>query len=82
MDERLKEGLVYIGEKSKEIPAYPQVLRLDFKYILGGYKTAIERFGSSEEYTRYCDWKSSQGYKIIGSAPYMELKIDQEDGTN
>jgi hypothetical protein len=82
MDERMKEGLVYIGEKSKEIPAYPQVLRLDLKYILGGYYTTIERFSSSEEYTRYCDWKLSQGYKVIGSAPYMELKTGKENGTN
>jgi len=82
MNERLKEGLVYIGEKSKDIPVYPQVLRLNFKYVLGGYKTAIERFGSSEEYTRYCDWKLSQGYKVIGSEPYMELKTDKEDGKN
>ena len=82
MDERLKEGLVYIGEKSKDIPVYPQVLRLDLKYTFGGYSTVIERFESSEEYARYCDWKLSQGYKVIGSSPYMKLKTDQEDGTN
>ena len=79
MSDRLAEGLVYVGEKEKEIQIYPQILRLDLKYVLGGYSTTIERFASSEEYVKYCDWKLSQGYKVIGSEPYFLKEL--EDAT-
>jgi hypothetical protein len=79
MNDRLAEGLVYVGEKEKEIQIYPQILRLDLKYVLGGYSTTIERFASSEEYVKYCDWKLSQGYKVIGSEPYFLKEL--EDAT-
>ena len=74
MDERLAEGLVYIGEKSQEVEVYPQILRLDLKYSLGGYSTVIDRFESKEEYVKYCDWQLSRGYKVIGSEPYLNLE--------
>ena len=73
MQDRLKEELVFIEEKSKEIPVYPQVLKLNLKYISGGYSTVIERFKSSNDYTRYCDEKLMQGYKVIGSEPYKNF---------
>ena len=79
MNERLAEGLVYVGEEAKKIEIYPQVLRLDLKYNLGGYSTTIERFASKEEYLKYCDWKLSQGYKVIGSESYLK---ELENATN
>lgn len=78
MSDRLSEGLVYKGEKSKRIEIYPQILRIDLKYSLGGYHSVIERFESSEEYLKYCDWQLSQGYKVIGSEPYLK---ELEDAT-
>lgn len=68
-NERILEGYKIIDEQCMENP-YPQVLRLDLKYSLGGYSTVIERFKSSDEYTRYCNEKLMQGYKVIGSEPY------------
>lgn len=79
MSDRLAEGLVYKGERYKEVQIYPQILRLELKYSLGGYSTTIERFASSEDYLKYCDWKLSQGYKVIGSEPYL---IEFEDAKN
>jgi hypothetical protein len=78
MSNRLAEGLVFICEKSKEVEIYPQVLRLDLKYSLGGYHSVIERFSSHQEYVKYCDDKLMQGYKVIGSEPYLK---ELEDAT-
>jgi len=74
MNERLAEGLVYVGEEAKRVEQYPQVLKLDLKYTFGGYSTVIERFVSKEDYTRYCDDKLRNGYKVIGSEPYLKLE--------
>jgi len=74
MSDRLAEGLVYVGEEAKRVEQYPQVLKLDLKYTFGGYSTVIERFVSKEDYTRYCDDKLRNGYKVIGSEPYLKLE--------
>ena len=71
-NERLLEGYKVVDEQCMVEP-YPQVLKLDLKYSLGGYSTVIERFASSKDYTRYCDEKLMQGYKVIGSEPYKKF---------
>lgn len=76
MNDRLSDGLVYVGEEEKKVETYPQVLRLDLKSPGNSYFTLIERFESSEEYVKYCDWKLSQGFKVIGSEPY---KLDKNE---
>lgn len=72
MSDRLAEGLVYVGEEAIEVPVYPQVLRLDLKSPGNSYYTVIERFESSEDYLRYCDYKLLEGFKVIGSEPYFK----------
>jgi hypothetical protein len=78
MNERLLDGLVYVGEKSKEIEVYPQVLKLDLKSPGNSYFTLIERFETKEEYQRYCEYKLMEGFKVIGSRPYFkEIENDE-----
>jgi hypothetical protein len=72
MADRLAEGLIYIGEKEKIVEVYPQVLRLDLKSPGNSYYKVIERFESSEDYLRYCDYKLLEGFKVIGSEPYFK----------
>ena len=79
MNERLSEGLVYVGEEAKVIEQYPQVLRLDLKSPGNSYFTLIERFESKEDYLRYCNYKLLEGFKVIGSSPYLKEK---ENATN
>jgi hypothetical protein len=74
MNERLSEGLVYIGEEAKKIEIYPQVLRLDLKSPGNSYFTLIERFESKEDYINYCNYKLLEGFKVIGSSPYLKEK--------
>jgi hypothetical protein len=66
-----RAGFTLISEECMVEP-YPQILRLNLKYSLGGYSSVIERFKSKEDYLKYCDWKLSQGYKVIGSEPYLK----------
>jgi hypothetical protein len=73
MNERLSEGLIFIEEKHKEIQVYPQVLKLDLKSPGNSYFTIIERFVSSEDYEMYCQYKLMEGFKVIGSEPYLKL---------
>lgn len=79
MNERLAEGLVYVGEEAKKIEIYPQVLRLDLKSPGNSYFTLIERFESKEDYINYCNYKLLEGFKVIGSSPYFKEK---ENATN
>jgi hypothetical protein len=79
MNERLAEGLVYIGEEQKKVEIYPQVLRLDLKSPGNSYFTIIERFESSEDYRNYCNYKLLEGFKVIGSTPYFKEKEDEEN---
>jgi len=74
MNERLAEGLVYIGEEAKKVEIYPQVLRLDLKSHGNSYFTLIERFESKEDYINYCNYKLLEGFKVIGSSPYFKEK--------
>ena len=66
--ELIAEELVVI-----EPQVYPQVLKLDLKSPGNSYFTIIERFGSSEEFVKYCDYKLLEGFKVIGSEPYKNL---------
>jgi len=79
MNERLAEGLVYVGEEAKKVEIYPQVLRLDLKSHGNHYFTLIERFESKEDYQNYCNYKLMEGFKVIGSEPYFKEK---ENATN
>ena len=79
MNERLSEGLVYVGEEAKKIETYPQVLRLDLKSPGNSYFTLIEQFKSKEDYINYCNYKLLEGFKVIGSSPYLKEK---ENATN
>lgn len=72
MNERLSEGLVYVGEETKKVEVYPQVLRLDLKSPGNSYFTLIERFESKEDYIKYCNYKLLEGFKVIGSSPYLK----------
>ena len=79
MNKRLAKGLVYVGEEAKVIEQYPQVLRLDLKSPGNSYFTLIERFESKEDYINYCNYKLLEGFKVIGSSPYLKEK---ENATN
>lgn len=74
MNERLAEGLVYVGEEAKKVEVYPQVLRLDLKSPGNSYFTLIERFESKQDYINYCNYKLLEGFKVIGSSPYLKEK--------
>ena len=78
-DSFLKEwkdsGFELISEEKVVIEPqiYPQVLKLDLKSNGGNYFTVIERFKTSEEFVKYCDYKLLEGFKVIGSEPYKNL---------
>lgn len=72
MNLRLSEGLVFICEESKIVEQYPQILQLDLKSPGNSYFTLIERFESSNDYKKYCEYKLMQGFKVIGSTPYFK----------
>jgi hypothetical protein len=79
MNERLAEGLVYVGEETKKVEVYPQVLLLDLKSPGNSYFTLIERFESKEDYINYCNYKLLEGFKVIGSSPYLK---EEENAKN
>jgi hypothetical protein len=70
----IKDGYSLISEKPVEkiVEVYPQILKLNLKGNFGAYFTLIERFATSEEYKKYCEYKLLEGYKVIGSEPYFK----------
>lgn len=73
-----RAGFKLISEECL-VEEYPQILRLNFKYTLGGYSSVIERFTSKEDYLNYCDWKLTQGYKVIGSEPLKKFNNESKE---
>jgi hypothetical protein len=69
------DGFELIAEElvAIEHQVYPQVLKLDLKSNGGNYFTIIERFKTSEEYVKYCEYKLLEGFKVIGSEPYKNF---------
>jgi len=69
------DGFELIAEElvAIEPQVYPQVLKLDLKSPGNSYFTIIERFASSEEFVKYCEYKLLEGFKVIGSEPYKNL---------
>lgn len=66
------EGFAIVNEECLVQP-YPQVLKLDLKGERGGYYSTIQRFTTSQEYTKYCDDRLMEGLKVIGSEPYKNF---------
>ena len=66
------EGFTIVNEECLVQP-YPQVLKLDLKGERGGYYSTIQRFETSQEYTKYCDDRLMEGLKVIGSEPYKNF---------
>jgi len=75
LEQWAKDGFELIAEELVVIKAqvYPQVLKLDLKSNGNSYFTIIERFSSSEEFVKYCEYKLLEGFKVIGSEPYKDL---------
>ena len=69
------DGFQLIAEELIDIKpqVYPQVLKLDLKSPGNSYFTIIERFCSSEEYVKYCEYTLLEGFKVIGSEPYKNF---------
>jgi hypothetical protein len=69
------DGVQLIAEElvAFEPQIYPQVLKLNLKSKGNSYYTIIERFKSSEEFIKYCEFKLLEGFKVIGSEPYKNL---------
>jgi hypothetical protein len=66
------EGFTIVNEECLVQP-YPQVLKLDLKGERGGYYSTIQRFETSQEYTKYCDDRLMEGLKVIGSELYKNF---------
>jgi hypothetical protein len=73
--EWVKSGFELISEEPVKqlIEIYPQVLKLNLKGERGGYYSTIQRFETSQEYTKYCDERLMEGLKVIGSEPYKNF---------